>query len=68
MEGGLAAALGARPDADGKQQATIPVKVRGTVDSPKVYPDIKSIVKDKAKRFFESFLNSGSPSETEPQP
>ncbi len=67
VEGGLAAALGARPDADGKQQATIPVKVRGTVDSPKVYPDIKSIVKDKAKRFLDSFLNPEPSPETEPQ-
>ena len=57
VEGGLAATLGARPDAEGKQQATVPVKVRGTVDSPKVYPDIGRIVKDKAKRLLDSFLN-----------
>ena len=68
VEGGLAAVLGASPDADGKQQATIPVKVRGTVDSPRVYPDIKSIVKDKAKRLLDSLLNPEPPPETEPQP
>ena len=56
VEGALAASLGGRPDSAGNTTTTVPVRVRGTVDSPKVYPDVKCIAIDKAKGLLDSLF------------
>jgi uncharacterized protein involved in outer membrane biogenesis len=60
LAGALAARLGGKPDAGGTAHLRVPVKVRGSLDSPKVYPDVasmaKSAVTEKAVGLLDSFL------------
>lgn len=48
VTGQLATLLGGKPDSTGQIQAMVPVKVRGTVLSPKVYPDLGRMVRGRA--------------------
>ena len=48
ITGELAGRLGGKPGAGGKPVLRVPVKVRGTTSSPKVYPDIGGMLKQKA--------------------
>ncbi len=48
VTGQLATLLGGKPDSAGQIQAMVPVKVRGTVPSPKVYPDLGRMVRGRA--------------------
>jgi hypothetical protein len=57
VTGRLAALLGGKPDASGNVQATVPVKVRGTVRAPKVYPDLGQIVSRRAKGLMDRLLS-----------
>ena len=58
--GGLATRFGGKSDAAGVAHLRVPVRVRGTVESPKVYPDVTGMAKaaavDKAKGLIDSFL------------
>lgn len=60
MTGRLAARFNSKPDAAGVAHLRVPVKVRGTLESPKVYPDVAGMVKaaavEKAKGLIGSFL------------
>jgi uncharacterized protein involved in outer membrane biogenesis len=60
VAGGLAARFNGRPDAAGVAHLRVPVKVRGTLESPKVYPDVagmaKAVAVEKAKGLIDSFL------------
>ena len=60
VTGGLAARLGGRPDSDGVAHLRVPVKVSGTLESPKVYPDVAGMAKgaavEKAKGLLDSFI------------
>jgi uncharacterized protein involved in outer membrane biogenesis len=61
MTGELAARLGGRPNASGQAQLRVPVKVRGTMESPKIRPDIAGLAKSQAVErslgLIESFLS-----------
>jgi hypothetical protein len=61
ITGSLASRLGAKPDASGRAQLRVPVKVRGTLESAKVYPDVASMAKaqaiKKVKGLLDSFFN-----------
>ena len=56
IQGALAATLGGQPNSEGTTVASIPVKIRGTVDSPRVSPDIGRIVGDKVKGLLDSLF------------
>jgi hypothetical protein len=56
VTGRLATLLGGRPDAEGNVRATVPVKVRGTVRTPKVYPDVGQIVSRRVKGLMDRLL------------
>jgi hypothetical protein len=43
--GDLAMKLGGKPDAGGVPRVIVPAKVRGSLESPKVYPNIGAMVK-----------------------
>ena len=69
VQGALAATLGGKPNSEGTTVASVPVKIRGTVDSPKVSPDIGRIVEDKVKGVLDSlFKKRQQPSEEAPRP
>ncbi len=65
VTGGLAASLGGRPDSSGRAQFQVPVKVRGSLDSPKVYPDVGRLAvqtaTEKAAGLLDRFLNKKKP-------
>ncbi len=69
ITGDLASKLGGRPDPGGVARVVVPVKVSGTVESPRVYPDISAIVRqrvtEKAKGLFESLFKKKA---EEPKP
>ena len=60
VTGGLAARFNGKPDAAGVAHLRVPVKVRGTLESPRVYPDVAGMAKaaavEKAKGLLDSFL------------
>ena len=56
--GDVASLLGARADASGKATVRVPVKVGGTLDSPKLYPDIGRLARDQAVEKAKSLLDS----------
>jgi len=60
ITGGPAARLGGRPDSAGVAHLRVPVKVGGTLESPKVYPDVAGMAKatavEKAKGLLDSFI------------
>ena len=57
VSGPLAQLLGGRPDASGQLHAQVPVRVRGTMDSPRVAPDVGRIAVDQLKQKAGSFLD-----------
>lgn len=71
MKGELASRLGGKRDAAGEAHLLVPVRVRGALESPKVYPDVGSMVKgaavEKARGLLDSFLKrrQGQPEETD---
>lgn len=70
VTGEVARLLGGRPDASGQPVASIPVKVRGTVEDPQVRPDIGNVVVRGAVGILERLLKRTHPEEekTPPQP
>ena len=60
VTGDLAARLGGKPDSSGKARLRVPVKVRGSMNSPQVYPDVAGMAKEraleKARGLFDSLL------------
>ena len=69
IQGALAATLGGKPNSEGTIVASVPVKIRGTMDSPRVSPDIGRIVGDKVKGVLDSlFKKRQPPSEEAPGP
>jgi uncharacterized protein involved in outer membrane biogenesis len=60
ISGSLATRLGGRPDASGQAQLRVPVKVRGTLEAAKVYPDVAGMAKaqavEKGMGLLDSFL------------
>jgi uncharacterized protein involved in outer membrane biogenesis len=71
ITGPLALNLGGKPDKEGVPAAQIPVKVSGTLEAPRVRPDIKQAaqeqVKDRVTDLLDSFFKKRSGG-TEPQP
>jgi uncharacterized protein involved in outer membrane biogenesis len=65
VTGELAASLGGRPDSSGRAQFQVPVKVRGSLESPKVYPDVGRLAvqtaTEKAAGLLDRFLNKKKP-------
>ncbi len=58
ITGQLAAAFGGKTDSTGQARLNVPVQVRGTVDSPKVRPDIGRMVKEQAVEKAKGILDS----------
>jgi uncharacterized protein involved in outer membrane biogenesis len=58
IAGGLASKLGAKPEAKGQTGIKVPVKVRGTLESAKVYPDVAGMVKEKVVERTKGLLDS----------
>ncbi len=56
--GDVAALLGAKPGASGKATVRVPVKVAGTVEAPKLYPDIGRLATDQAVEKARGLLDS----------
>ncbi len=54
--GTLAQVLGGKPDSEGRIRVRVPVKIGGTVTSPKVYPDVGRLVTEKATEKAAGFL------------
>jgi len=72
MTGELASRLAGKRDAAGAGRLRVPVRVRGTLESPKVYPDIGGMVKgaavEKARGLLDSFLKRRSGETEAPKP
>jgi len=68
ITGGLAARLGGRPDAAGQAQLRVPVKVRGTLEAAKVYPDVAGMAKAQAVERGMGLLDSFIKKRTAAQP
>lgn len=68
MTGSLAARLGGRPDASGQAQLRVPVKVRGTLEAAKVYPDVAGMAKAQAVEKGLGLLDSFIKKRTAAQP
>jgi uncharacterized protein involved in outer membrane biogenesis len=58
ISGPVAAKLGGRPNSEGTPVAQIPVKVSGTLDTPRVRPDLGRAVKQQAKERVTDLLDS----------
>jgi hypothetical protein len=58
LTGPVAAKLGGRPNAEGVLVAQIPVKVSGTLDAPKVRPDIKQAAREQVTKRVGDLLDS----------
>lgn len=58
LTGDLAGRLGGKPDSSGVAQLRVPVRVRGSVNSPKLYPDVGRMVKQKAIEKATGLLDS----------
>ncbi len=60
IRGDLAARLGGKPDSGGVARVIVPARVGGSLESPKVYPNLGAIVKQavtaKAKDLLESIF------------
>ncbi len=54
--GSLAQTLGGEPGPDGEARIVIPVKVRGTLDAPKVTPDIGQVIKKNIPGILDSIF------------
>jgi uncharacterized protein involved in outer membrane biogenesis len=67
VTGTLARALGGKPDASGEVHARVPVRVRGTVDAPQVYPDVGRIavetLQEKAGGLLDRLLRKKEPAQ-----
>jgi uncharacterized protein involved in outer membrane biogenesis len=68
ISGSLAARLGGRPDASGQAQLRVPVKVRGTLEAAKVYPDVAGMAKAQAVERGLGLLDSFIKKRTAAQP
>ena len=68
ITGSLATRLGGRPDAAGQAQLRVPVKVRGTLEAAKVYPDVAGMVKAQAVERGMGLLDSFMKKRTAAQP
>ncbi len=68
ISGSLAARLGGRPDASGQAQLRVPVKVRGTLEAAKVYPDVAGMAKAQAVERGMGLLDSFLKKRTAAQP
>ena len=68
ISGSLAARLGGRPDASGQAQLRVPVKVRGTLEAAKVYPDVAGMAKAQAVERGMGLLDSFIKKRTAAQP
>lgn len=67
--GTLATTLGGKPGPDGQPQIVIPVRVRGTVDAPRVTPDFGEVIKRNIPGILESiFGNRKKENSTEDSP
>ena len=58
ITGQLAATLGGRTDSTGQARLNVPVQVTGTVESPKVRPDVGRLVKEQAVEKAKGILDS----------
>ncbi len=56
--GALATTLGGKPGADGQPQIAIPVRVRGTLDAPRVMPDFGQVIKRNIPGILESIFGN----------
>lgn len=72
MTGELASRLAGKRDAAGVAHLRVPVRVRGTLESPKVYPDVGGMAKgaavEKARSLLDSFLKKRQSGAEEPKP
>jgi len=72
MTGELASRLAGKRDAAGAGRLRVPVRVRGTLESPKIDPDIGGMVKgaavEKARGLLDSFLKRRSGETEAPKP
>jgi hypothetical protein len=71
FRGPLAARIGGRPNAEGVAVAQVPVKVGGSVEAPRVRPDIRQIAKEKVTErvtdLLDSIFNKSKPVEKPPE-
>jgi len=67
VRGPVAQLIGGAPDASEVPVASIPVSVRGTIDSPRVQPDVGKILK-KGLSPLQSVLKGNQKAAEEPQP
>ncbi len=58
ISGPVAAKLGGKPNAEGTPVAEIPVKVSGTLENPKVRPDLARAAKEQVKERVGDLLDS----------
>ena len=57
VTGPIAQLLGGQPDASGQRHAQVPVRIRGTMDSPRVAPDVGRMAVDQLKQKAGGFLD-----------
>jgi hypothetical protein len=58
ITGPVAANLGGKPNNEGVPSAQIPVKVSGTLEAPRVRPDIKQVAQEQVKQRVGDLLDS----------
>jgi uncharacterized protein involved in outer membrane biogenesis len=68
LSGDLASQLSSRLVGSNQAELHVPVRVRGTVDSPKVYPDVGRMVKERAVEKAKSLLDKLFQKQEEPKP
>jgi uncharacterized protein involved in outer membrane biogenesis len=70
--GDVARLLGGKPDDAGKTTVRVPVKIEGAMRSPKLYPDLGRVVREKAvekaKGLLDSLFQKKPVEKTEPRP
>ena len=65
--GQLAATLGGKPGPDGQPQIAIPVRVRGTVDEPRVTPRLGQVIQRNIPGILESIFGNKKSTEQAPE-
>ena len=72
ITGALAAALGGEKNEQGEAQLAAPLRVSGSTDSPKVFLDLKALVKQQAARrvrgLLDSLIDRGKPADSPDAP
>jgi hypothetical protein len=58
VTGPIAAKLGGKPNAEGVPAALIPVKVSGTLEAPRVRPDVRQVAKQQVQERVTGLLDS----------